>query len=150
MYGAIGHSPRAECLEVTLPRIQAKLDMLDQIRPESYGNGNEYWDDYALGHFLKGYTLATARYPPEEASMAAKTDDKTTMSLDEMDREAQKAYDAVIRHAPDVQLDHYIVYHCHYELGRLYARRGDKTNAKQNFDIVMSGQWLESLLRDWG
>ncbi len=36
-------------------------------------------------------------------------------------------------------MDHFIVYHCHYELGRLYARRGETSQAKKNFDVVMSG-----------
>jgi len=37
-------------------------------------------------------------------------------------------------------LDHYIVYHCHYELGRLYAWRGNHAEARKNFDVVMSGE----------
>jgi hypothetical protein len=39
----------------------------------------------------------------------------------------------------DYQLDHYIIYHCHFELGKLYAARGNYVEAKKNFDIVMSG-----------
>jgi hypothetical protein len=38
------------------------------------------------------------------------------------------------------QLDHYIIYHCHFELGKLYAARGDDTNARKNFETVMSGE----------
>jgi hypothetical protein len=40
----------------------------------------------------------------------------------------------------DPQLDHYIIYHCHFELGKLYAARGDFAKAGKNFDIVMSGK----------
>ena len=41
--------------------------------------------------------------------------------------------------ADRAQLDHYIIYHCHYELGRLYAQRGSFAEAKKNFDVIMSG-----------
>jgi hypothetical protein len=42
----------------------------------------------------------------------------------------------------DAQLDHYILYHNHFELGKLYARRGDTANAQKQFDHVMNGTSL--------
>ena len=110
--------------------------------------------DYCLGHFLRGYVQSSARYQPSSATPAARVvgDDE------KIDHGAEADFQAVIRHGPDVevservgpglslQLDHYILYHCHYELGRLYARRGDKIKARYNFDVVMHGEaaWCNS------
>lgn len=40
------------------------------------------------------------------------------------------------------QLDHYIVYHCHFELGKLYSQRGENKSAYKHFDVVMTGESL--------
>ncbi|ORY33728.1 hypothetical protein BCR39DRAFT_518906 [Naematelia encephala] len=145
VFGALSHTPRRALLGIILPRIDRALDKLQKTTPEEYGlrKGTEYWDDYCLGHFLRGVVQFVARYQPPEAAESAKVPGPGEPSDDEIDHGAEADFQAVLRHGPQVQLDHYILYHCHYELGRLYARRGDVKQARVNFDAVMSGKLLE-------
>ncbi len=41
------------------------------------------------------------------------------------------------------QLDHWIVYHAHFELGRLYSQMGNNTKAKHHLQLVLSGKPVE-------
>jgi hypothetical protein len=97
----------------------------------------------------------TARYQPPEASETAKAASEGEPLDADLDASAEKDFLLVLEHAPkvevricsassvtvtDPQLDHYIIYHCHFELGKLYAARGDFAKAGKNFDIVMSGK----------
>jgi len=75
-----------------------------------------------------------ARYQPPEASPNARGVD--VISDDELDAEAEADFKKCIEAAPNVRLDHWVLYHNHYELGRLYAKRGDLVNAKINFEVV--------------
>ncbi|KAL7422267.1 hypothetical protein Q5752_002913 [Cryptotrichosporon argae] len=143
VFGSLAHTPRHALLSTTLPRIDKALAKLDASTPEQWGNGTQYWDDYALGHFLRGVALATARYQPPEASDAAKQPRAGEPADATLDEQAEAEFKRVLEHAPQVRLDHYIAYHCHYELGRLYARRGDKERARINFDVVLSGKLPE-------
>lgn len=81
-----------------------------------------------------------ARYQPLDAEPSTLVVLPTDPSDHDLDQAAEKDFKAVIRHTPDVQLDHWILFHCYYELGRLYARRGDDDQAKYHFEVVMSGE----------
>ncbi|WVQ78032.1 hypothetical protein IAT38_000113 [Cryptococcus sp. DSM 104549] len=141
VFGSLSNTPRRALLDVWMPRIDKMLVRLD-VGPEAYGTGEgkEFWDDYCLGHFLRGMAQFIARYQPVDAAPETKVVLPTDPSEDELDRGAEKDFKAVIRHGPDVQLDHYILFHCYYEMGRLYARRGDDEQAKYHFEVVMSGK----------
>ncbi|KAG5719573.1 hypothetical protein E4T56_gene4275, partial [Termitomyces sp. T112] len=56
---------------------------------------------------------------------------------------AVEAFKAVFEYGPKIELDHYIVYHAHYEYGRLLACQGDFVGAKREFELVLSGKPLE-------
>ncbi|EIW69618.1 hypothetical protein TREMEDRAFT_44103 [Tremella mesenterica DSM 1558] len=140
VFGSLSHTPRSCLLSRTIPRIDRMLKRLETSTPESYGNGHQYWDDYCLGHFLRGVAQAVARYQPPEASPSASRPSSGEPTDEEIDRGAEEDLNLVVKHGPEVQLDHYILFHCHYELGKLYARRGDMEKAKKNYDVVMSGK----------
>ncbi|WWD01496.1 hypothetical protein V866_008440 [Kwoniella sp. B9012] len=140
VFGSLSNTPRRSLLDSWLPRINKALKALDGVEPENYGNGHEYWDDYCLGHFLRGMCQFISRYQPPDAAPEATTKSPSDPSDDELDKGAERDLQAVIRHGPDVQLDHYILFHCYYELGRLYARRGDDEQAKYHFEVVMAGK----------
>ncbi|WVW83205.1 hypothetical protein I302_105223 [Kwoniella bestiolae CBS 10118] len=140
VFGSLSNTPRRSLLDSWLPRINKVLKSLEGVEPENYGNGHEYWDDYCLGHFLRGMCQFISRYQPPDASPQATTKSPSDPTDDELDKGAEKDFQAVIRHGPDVQLDHYILFHCYYELGRLYARRGDDEQAKFHFEVVMAGK----------
>ncbi|KAG6862884.1 hypothetical protein C0993_001075, partial [Termitomyces sp. T159_Od127] len=79
----------------------------------------------------------------------------------EAEQGAEEAFKAVFEYGPKIELDHYIVYHARafglfcvsvsldglslldYEYGRLLACRGDVVGAKREFELVLSGKWLE-------
>lgn len=96
------------------------LAKLENSTPERYGNGQQYWDDYCLGHFLRGTAQAFARYQvrlafeskiplltkkqPPEASESAKKKQPGEPSDEELDQGAEKDLQAVLRHGPEVQV----------------------------------------------
>ncbi|WVO12808.1 hypothetical protein L204_100416 [Cryptococcus depauperatus] len=137
VFGAFNSTPRRNLLDTFLPRINKMLEKLN-VGEEEYSGG--YWDDYVLGHFLRGMCQFMARYQPTDAHQDTKVILDTDPPEDELDQNAEKDFKAVIRHIPDVQLDHWILFHCHYELGRLYTQRKDYTKAKQYFEVVVSGK----------
>ncbi|WRT67062.1 uncharacterized protein IL334_004028 [Kwoniella shivajii] len=138
VFGSLSNTPRRSLIDEWLPRINRVLGKLDETDPEIYGSA--YWDDYCLGHFLKGMCQFISRYQPPDAAPEAVKKSASDPSDDELDEGAEKEFKAVIRHGPEVQLDHHIIFHCYYELGRLYARRGDDEQAKYHFEVVMAGK----------
>jgi tetratricopeptide (TPR) repeat protein len=138
VFGSLGYTPRRILLSKWLPHIDAELAKLEASNPDEWGNGTEYWDDYALGHFLRGIVQAVARYQPPEASPNALQPIAGQPSDTELDAGAEADFKKVVECSPNVRLDHYVLYHNHYELGRLYAKRGDTVNAKANFEVVMN------------
>jgi len=148
VFGALGHCPRDKLLGIHLPRINFALKKLDETTPEAW-EGGHYWDgtynqvgdnqcslaDYCLGHFLRGYIQASARYQvrstildyytsapslssrlhsgvhvhaltsqPTCASESALKLVPGQPSDDEIDRAAEKDYEACLRHSPDVEV----------------------------------------------
>lgn len=140
VFGSLGSTPRRLLLSRWLPRIDKELARLERTPPEQWGNGTGWWDDYVLGHFLRAVVQSTACYQPKDASENARRPLPGQPSNAELDAGAERDFRLVIEHAPKVELDHYIVYHNHYEFGRFFARRGDAANAKAQFDIVASGK----------
>ncbi|OXG93214.1 hypothetical protein C345_00850 [Cryptococcus neoformans A2-102-5] len=141
VFGSLSNTPRRSLLDIHVPRLNEMMKKLENGE-ENYGNGTgkEYWDDYVLAHFLRGMCQFVARYQPLDAEPSTLVVLPTDPSDHDLDQAAEKDFKAVIRHTPDVQLDHWILFHCYYELGRLYARRGDDDQAKYHFEVVMSGK----------
>lgn len=140
VFGSLGATPRRLLLSKWLPRINEELAALEASTPETWGNGTGYWDDYALGHFLRALVQSHACYQPKDASENARQRLPGQPTDEELDAGAERDFRAVIENAPKVELDHYILFHNHYEFGRFFARRGDTANAKAQFDIVASGK----------
>lgn len=83
------------------------------------------------------------------------------ISKAEAEKQAEDAFRLVFEHGPKIELDHQIVYnartcsllsfHLHplkevyvdYELGRLLACRGKTDEARHQFELVLSGKYLE-------
>ncbi|KAJ9112825.1 hypothetical protein QFC20_002153 [Naganishia adeliensis] len=57
--------------------------------------------------------------------------------------EAMSSFRHVLEHAIDIQLDHWIIYFTHFEMGRLYSQMGDNDSARLQVELVMSGKTLE-------
>ncbi|KAL1413482.1 hypothetical protein Q8F55_001256 [Vanrija albida] len=139
-FGLIGHAPKRLLVDIWIPRITAALEDLESQSPETYGNGVQYWDDYVLGHFLRGVCQFIARYQPPEATAEALRVGPGAPTDKQLDAGAEADFKKVIAASPQVRLDHWMLFHNHYELGRLYAKRGDKKNARINFDVVINNK----------
>ncbi|KII86100.1 hypothetical protein PLICRDRAFT_56563 [Plicaturopsis crispa FD-325 SS-3] len=143
LFLGITHAPRAVLVRKMLPEIDGALARLKahEHDPQTYENGQAYWDDYALVHFLEGVCMRYIAYTDADAVVDPAEDIGITQSL--ASTRAQRAFNAVIQHAESIKLDHYIIYHAHYELGRLYACMGKDVKAREHFDLVLSGRPLE-------
>ncbi|KAG6899072.1 hypothetical protein C0995_007246, partial [Termitomyces sp. Mi166 len=156
IFSAIAHAPRAVVFTRMLPLVRRALGRLAMFGggvgekvtvnkegkgkdkegkgeakngPEGYeGGAGEYWDDLCLARFLEGDPDAHPD-PADDASI--------TLTRADAERDAEEAFKAVFEHGPRIELDHYIVYHAHYEYGRLLACRGDIGGAKREFELVM-------------
>lgn len=139
-FGLIGHAPKRLLVDIWIPRITAALEDLESQSPETYGNGVQYWDDYVLGHFLRGVCQFISRYQPIEATADALRVAPGAPTDAQLDAGAEADFKKVIAASPQVRLDHWMLFHNHYELGRLYAKRGDKKNARIHFDVVINNK----------
>ncbi|KAI5827074.1 hypothetical protein K523DRAFT_392413 [Schizophyllum commune Tattone D] len=123
--------------EVGLNTANPSPDNLED-RAREYGKG--YWDDVVLARFLEGVCLRYVAYPDPDAIVEDVTPDN---DVPEAAEKARAAFADVFKYGPRVELDHHLVYHAHYELGRLLACMGDIDGARKQFDLVLSGRHLE-------
>ncbi|KAF7342328.1 hypothetical protein MVEN_01821200 [Mycena venus] len=153
----IAHAPRKIVEESMLPAVRGLLASLGHgsaasEKEEGVGKDKEkdlkerekaqgYWDDYCLARFLEGVCLRYVAFPDPDAVLDAT--EVPNLSRDEAAAGAKAAFEAVFEHGPKIELDHHLVYHAHYELGRLTACLGDEAEARRHFDLVLSGKYLE-------
>ncbi|KAF5329368.1 hypothetical protein D9619_009454 [Psilocybe cf. subviscida] len=137
------------------------------------GNGTGYWDDYALVMFLRGVCLRYVAYPDPDAELDPEEDMSAVPAQSTAAKAAEYAFQAVFTHGPQIELDHHLVYHAHYELGRLLSNlpetvfpshasftsetshkknhRGEEQKAHgpaeaaalEQFELILSGKHLE-------
>nr|GAT47379.1 predicted protein [Mycena chlorophos] len=150
LFLAIAHAPRRVVEGKMLPQVAALLATLNAPNAEkTYSSANHkssYWDDYCLARFLEGVCCRYIAFPDPDAIVeeAADTNEaEARMEKDAAAQRAKKAFQAVFESGPKIELDHHLVYHAHYEYGRLVACLGDQTEAKRQFDLVLSGKHLE-------
>ncbi|KAG5634747.1 hypothetical protein H0H81_000907 [Sphagnurus paluster] len=112
---------------------------------EKYEGGvAEYWDDLCLARFLEGVCLRYLAYPDPDAIL--ETEEHLSITAEEAARGAEAAFRAVFEHGPKIELDHHLVYHAHFELGRLLACQGRHEEAKTEFDLIISGTCAGSVV----
>jgi len=140
---AIGRAPRDVVTTKMLPLIDELLAKLESHKnePSKYEGGQGYWDDLCLANFLKGICLRYVAYPDADVVVSPK--EKTNISQGDAERDAIAAFKSVFQDGSKITLDHHLIYHAHYEYGRLLACKGDKVGAKQHLELVMSGKPLE-------
>ncbi|KAI0255620.1 hypothetical protein BJV78DRAFT_1177213 [Lactifluus subvellereus] len=143
IFHAVARASRPVIAEQMLPLVEAALVELKQYEgaPQTYGNGAEFWDDWCLARHLEGACLRYIAYPGPDALL--NPDEVVPIPQTDAAQRASAAFRAVFANGPNIQLDHYIVYHSHFEYGRLLACMGDKEGARTQFDLVLSGKPLE-------
>ncbi|KAJ6628153.1 hypothetical protein B0H10DRAFT_1991650 [Mycena sp. CBHHK59/15] len=137
---AIAHAPRHVVEQRMLPSVRALLATLAEPGAEK-AHGGGYWDDYCLARFLEGVCLRYVAFPDPDAVLDPA--EAPGVLRDEAAAGARAAFEAVFAHGPQIELDHHLVYHAHYELGRLLACLGDEAGARTHLELVLSGKYLE-------
>ncbi|KAF7312400.1 hypothetical protein MIND_00253400 [Mycena indigotica] len=144
---AIAHAPRRVVEGKMLPEVEQLLSELNQPNAEkTYHTGDKrraYWDDYCLARFLEGVCLRYIAFPDPDAIVEPATESVVRITKDDAAARSKAAFQAVFDQGPKIELDHHLVYHAHYEYGRLVACLGDEVEAKRQFDLVLSGKHLE-------
>ncbi|KAJ7258217.1 hypothetical protein C8J57DRAFT_1451098 [Mycena rebaudengoi] len=136
----IAHAPRRIVETKMLPAVRGQLASLKE-KEAAADTTQGYYDDYCLTRFLEGVCLRYVAFPDPDAVLDPT--EVASVSQDEASAGARAAFEAVFENGPKIELDHHLVYHAHYELGRLLACLGDVDSAKRHFDLVVSGKYLE-------
>ncbi|KZS95551.1 hypothetical protein SISNIDRAFT_452213 [Sistotremastrum niveocremeum HHB9708] len=141
LFLCIGHAPRSVVRDKMLPLVESRLEKLKacEEKPETYEDGQGYWDDMCLANFLQGVCCRYLAFPDADAVVT----EEAPPNIEEIAQRSEDSLRAVIANGPKIELDHHLVYHAHYELGRLLANRGDAKEAKKHLDLVLSGKPLE-------
>ncbi|KAF8890951.1 hypothetical protein BD779DRAFT_1515400 [Infundibulicybe gibba] len=141
LFLGIAHAPTDVIVTKMLPEVRLLLDKLNSKEnsknPKKYESGHGYWDDLCLAKSSKGFVVGQ---DPDAIHEPAKV---VSISKEDASKGAIEAFEAVFEHGPKIELDHHLVYHAHYELGRLLACLGDVTGAENHFNLVISGKHLE-------
>ncbi|KAL6303866.1 hypothetical protein BKA93DRAFT_826283 [Sparassis latifolia] len=144
MFMSIEQAPRAVVRYKMLPEVESALVNLKahESDPASYEGGQRYWDDFCLAHFLEGVCLRYMAYPDANAILDPRDDfniPRNTLTIRAMD-----AFNKVLSNSARIRLDHYLIYHTHYELGRLFARVGNEKKTREHLELVVSQKPLEA------
>ncbi|SPO31602.1 related to CSR1 - phosphatidylinositol transfer protein [Ustilago trichophora] len=146
LWHCIGQTPVFLLVENTLTRIDEFIDELESYHnPKSYGTGeNEYWSAYCLAFFLRGVALRFVAYPEPQTLVRLPAED-TVGPIEEIQADAVQSFNKVFEHGQKLdEVDRYLVYFAHYELGRLRSCMGQDEAAKTEFRKVLSGKPLEA------
>ncbi|KAK2459721.1 hypothetical protein APHAL10511_008255 [Amanita phalloides] len=168
---AISHAPRQVIIHRMLPDVYRALDKLERysntdvdvgekarksgsvggekekkdggkLRVNEYEtNGIGYWDDYCLAKFLEGVCWRYVAYPDPDAEIDP--NEVVSIPREEAETRCAAAFQFVFENGPKIELDHHIVYHAHYEYGRLLRCQGSMAEARGEFELVLSGKTLE-------
>lgn len=142
-YHCFGRAPRTVIVTKMLPLIEQTLEKLKahEDKPSGYEGGKGYWEDLCLTRFLEGVAMRFIAYPDPDAVL----DPEEKIVITQADAQARSvaAFQEVFKHGTKIELDHFLVYHTHFEYGRLLACTGDKEGARGRFEIVLSGKPLE-------
>ncbi|KAH9976889.1 hypothetical protein BGW80DRAFT_1436138 [Lactifluus volemus] len=143
VFHAVARAPRSVIAARMLPLVDSALASLKRHEdaPQTYGNGTGFWDDWCLARHLEGACLRYIAYPDPDALLDP--DEVVPIPQEEAAHRSGAAFRAVFENGPNIELEHHIVYHSHYEYGRLLACMGDKEGARAQFDLVLSGKPLE-------
>ncbi|KII83697.1 hypothetical protein PLICRDRAFT_180049 [Plicaturopsis crispa FD-325 SS-3] len=143
LFLGIARAPRTIVLTKMVPEVERHLAVLraHEADPASYEGGTGFWDDMCLARFLEGVCYRYVAYPDPDAILDP--DERLAVPREDAVKRATDAFKFVFAHGPEIHFEHYLVYHAHYEYGRLLACEGDHEGARTQLDLVLSGKPLE-------
>ncbi|KAF9491319.1 hypothetical protein BDN71DRAFT_1398587 [Pleurotus eryngii] len=136
----IAHAPRkviTDKILVEVWRVLGEMEGRYASVSEYEGGAAEFWDDYCLAKFLEGVCLRYVAYPDPDAALDPT--EVPSIPKEEAETAATRAFETVFENGMKIELDHHLVYHAHYELGRLLTCQGDVHAARKHLDLVLSG-----------
>jgi len=143
IFMGIAHAPRDVIVFKMLPQVDAELAKLKQFEsnPAGYEGEGVYWDDFCLVKFFEGVCMRYIAYPDADAVL----DPNEKLSIEKGDAvtRAKKAFKAIFEHGLKIRWDHHLVYHAHYEFGRLLVCGGDVEGGRTHLELVYSGKVAE-------
>ncbi|KIY67272.1 hypothetical protein CYLTODRAFT_397404 [Cylindrobasidium torrendii FP15055 ss-10] len=137
---AISHAPM-DVLGRMLKDVEATLKELEAESAAQKRQG--YWDDICLARFLEGVCLRYVAFPVSDVNADPVTPSEKSIPGADAAKRAEASFKSVFEHGTKVQYDHYVVYYAHYELGRLLACQNRTKEAGEQFELVLSGKYLE-------
>ncbi|KAN0063269.1 hypothetical protein ACQY0O_004433 [Thecaphora frezii] len=141
VYHCLSNAPRFILAGEALVLVSDALAQLHEVGdPARYHSGEEYHDDLALTHFLRGVCLKFIAFPEKHSKVRPR---ESPVPIAEAARQAELSFKTVLDHGDKIKLDHWLVYFAHYELGRLYAGMGRTLEAKEQLNLVLSQKTLE-------
>ena len=126
------NSPPKALFRRFLPIVKQELERLtSQVTP--------VLDDLCLAHFLHGVILRNLAYPEKHVHLASS---REYVPREQAASMAEESLMLVAKKGASCEYDHYMLYFCHYELGRLYISMGRYAEAREQLDMVLSGKNL--------
>ncbi|WFD23897.1 hypothetical protein MEQU1_002591 [Malassezia equina] len=121
-------APTSTLVHRSLPLVEQEIQRLQQ---------QPHVDDLCLAHFLQGVILRKIAYPENHVQK-----EENLYPVSEAAARAEASFRYVATNAVQCEYDHYLLYFCHYELGRLYISLGRYDEAERELDLVLSGKNL--------
>lgn len=140
LWHCFSHTPAPMLIQRQLMRIDEVIDELEGYdSPAKYAGGARiFYSLYCLAFFLRGVALRYAAFPEPHAA-AHQSPDTLQFDRNELADDAVQSFLKVFEFGNYLdEVDRYLVYFAHYELGRLYAARGDLFKARTELELVLS------------
>lgn len=118
---------------------QRSLPVIEKELARMETEANPVQDDLCLAHFLHGVILRNLAYPENHVK---KDSFEGYFNASEACTKAETSLLYVAKHGALCEYDHYMLYFCHYELGRLYISMGRHADARSQLELVLSGKNL--------
>lgn len=131
----IDHAPPSVIEQTILPSVHAAL-----ANVEANKGRPGFWDDLCLTRLVEGVCYRFIAYPDEHAERGVTEIDTRIPSAASR---AESALFTVIEIGQNLELDHYILYNAHYELGRLLIAEKKIDEGRKHLQRVISGKRLE-------
>ena len=124
-------SPRALSRR-SLPTVEREIARLE-------ADSHAVADDLCLAHFLHGVILRNLAFPEKHVKYDR---EHRVVDVKAAAAKAEASFKYVAENGATCEYDHYMLYFCHYELGRLYISMGRYSEARAELNIVMGGKNL--------
>ncbi|WFD31104.1 hypothetical protein MSPP1_002137 [Malassezia sp. CBS 17886] len=122
-----------------LTRIDEVIDHLETFEnPAAFGTGeSDFYSLYCLAFFLRGVALRFVAYPEQHTLVRQPPGERIDVA--EVADDSIQSFQKVFEYGDRISdVDRYLVYYAHYELGRLYSAHGDEVRAHRELELVLS------------